>query len=70
MPRIGVTAAIGIALLGFGVVLLALPSLLGRNSDLSLPLGLVSLALGLGWLVLRSWPAVADDDEDDNGAVL
>jgi len=72
MPRIGVTAAIGIALLGFGgVVLLALPSLLGRNSELSLPLGLVSLALGLGWLVLRSWPAVAnDDDEDDNGAVL
>jgi len=70
MPRIGVTAAIGIALLGLGVVLLALPSLLGRNAELSLPLGLVALALGLGWLVLRSWPAVGSDDEDDDGAVL
>jgi hypothetical protein len=70
MPRIGVTAAIGIALLGFGVVLLALPSLLGRNAELSLPLGLVSLALGLGWLVLRSWPSAGSDDEDDDGDVL
>jgi len=70
MPRIGVTASIGLALLGFGIVLLALPGLLGHNSDLGLPLGLVSLALGLGWLVLRSWPAVSDDDDSDDGAVL
>jgi hypothetical protein len=69
MPRIGVTASIGLALLGFGIVLLALPAVLGSNSSLGLPLGLVSLALGLGWLVLRSWPSVPDDGGDD-GAVL
>jgi len=71
MPRIGVTASIGLALLGFGIVLLALPAVLGQNSELGLPLGLVSLALGLGWLVLRSWPSVpAEDGDGDDGAVL
>jgi hypothetical protein len=69
MPRIGITAAIGLALLGLGVVFLAMPAVLGGHAELGLPLGLVSLALGLGWLVLRSWPASADDDRDD-GAVL
>ena len=69
MPRLGVTASIGLALLGFGVVMLVVPGILGTNSALALPLGLVSLALGLGWFVLRSWPAVSDDDEDD-GAVI
>lgn len=72
MPRIGVTAAIGLALLGLGVVFLSAPSVLGHNADLGLPLGLVSLALGLGWLVLRSWPASAEDGGGggDDGAVL
>jgi len=71
MPRIGVTASIGLALLSFGIVLLALPAVLGQNSALGLPLGLVSLALGLGWLVLRSWPSVpAEDGDGDDGAVL
>lgn len=69
MPRIGVTAAIGLALLGLGIVLLAMPSVLGGQAEFGLPLGLVSLALGLGWLVLRSWPSARDDDPDD-GAVL
>jgi hypothetical protein len=69
MPRLGVTASIGLALLGFGIVMLVVPGILGRNSALALPLGLVSLALGLGWFVLRSWPAESDDDEDD-GAVI
>lgn len=69
MPRLGVTASIGLALLGFGVVMLVVPGILGTNSALALPLGLVSLALGLGWFVLRSWPAVSDDDDDD-GAVI
>jgi hypothetical protein len=70
IPRIGVTAAIGLALLGLGVVLLAVPTLLGSHADLGLPLGLVSLALGLGWLVLRAWPTSRDDDRDGGGAVL
>jgi hypothetical protein len=38
-----------------------------------LPLGLVCLASGLGWLVLRLWPGPqfgSSDDDDDDGAVL
>lgn len=70
MPKIGMTASIGLALLGFGVVLLAMPSILGHNADLGLPLGLVLLALGLGWLVLRCWPSRVSDDDGDDGAVL
>jgi hypothetical protein len=32
---------------------------------------LLSLASGLGWLVLRLWPAPPDErDEDDDGAQL
>lgn len=70
MPRIGVTAAIGLVLLGFGIVLLVVPTVLGRAAELGLPLGLVSLALGLGWLVLRTWPSRAGRDDGDDGAVL
>jgi hypothetical protein len=69
LPRIGLTAAIGLALLGFGIVLLAVPELFGRGSALALPLGLLSLACGLAWLVLRSWQSDPPEDHDD-GAVL
>jgi hypothetical protein len=71
LPRLGPPAIVGIALLALGLLLVVAPSVLGMSSVYGLPLGLLSLAAGLGWLVLRLWPTPADEpDEDDDGAVL
>lgn len=70
LPRIGLTAAVALGLLGCGVVLLALPDLFGHGSSLGLPLGLFFLALGLAWLVLRCWQSEPPGNHDDDGAVL
>ncbi len=54
-------------------MLLASPSWVGVPSVYGLPLGLLCLAAGLGWLVLRLWPArrqPGDGDGEDDGAVL
>jgi len=69
LPRIGPPAAVGITLLALGLTLVTVPSVVGVPDVYGLPLGLVSLASGLGWLVLRLWPAPPDErDEDDDGA--
>jgi hypothetical protein len=73
LPRIGPPAAVGLALLCLGVVLIAHPALIGVPTTYGLPLGLLTLAAGLGWLVLRLWPAApprGDGDGPDDGAVL
>lgn len=71
LPRIGPPAAVGITLLGLGLTLVVSPTLVGVSEAYGLPLGLVSLASGLGWLVLRLWPGPPDDrDADDDGAIL
>jgi hypothetical protein len=71
LPRIGPPAVVGISLLALGLTLVVAPSLLGVSDVYGLPLGLLSLASGLGWLVLRLWPAPPDErDEDDDGAQL
>lgn len=73
LPRMGPPAVVGLGLLALGLVLLIAPSVLGVSSDLGLPLGLLGLASGLGWLVLRLWPsppAGGDGDGEDDGAVL
>jgi hypothetical protein len=74
LPRIGPPALVGLALLAAGLLLLIGPGWLGVSDTYGLPLGLVALAAGLGWLVLRLWP----DDPDaadggprrDDGAVV
>ena len=69
MPRIGPPAAVGLGLLLVGLLLVTTPGWLGVSSVYGLPLGLLTLAAGLGWLVLRLWPT-PPDDEDDDGARL
>jgi hypothetical protein len=69
LPRIGPPAAVGFTLLALGLTLVISPGILGVADVYGLPLGLLTLASGLGWLVLRLWPAPTDDrDEDDDGA--
>ena len=73
LPRIGPPALVGLALLGLGLVLLVSPSWVGVPSVYGLPMGLLCLASGLGWLVLRLWPSPpqpGDGDGEDDGAVL
>jgi hypothetical protein len=71
LPRIGPPALVGFALLLLGLALVTVPGLVGVSDLYGLPLGLLALAAGLGWLVLRMWPAPPDErDEDDDGAQL
>jgi len=71
LPRIRPPAAVGITLLVLGLTLVIAPGVVGISNVHGLPLGLLALASGLGWLVLRLWPAPPDEhDEDDDGAQL
>jgi hypothetical protein len=72
LPRLGPPALVGLALIAIGLVLVVRPGWLGISDPYGLPLGLVGLAAGLGWLVLRLWPDPPDrgDDGDDDGAVI
>ncbi len=76
LPRIGPPALVGLTLIVMGLLLIASPGWVGVPTPYGVPLGLVSIASGLGWLVLRLWPDHSDGsyddglDEDDDGAVL
>lgn len=73
LPRLGPPALVGLTLLALGLVLVITPGWLGVSSPYGLPLGLIALAAGLGWLVLRLWPDPPhhpEVDHDDDGAVL
>ncbi len=70
LPRIGPPAAVGLVLLTLGFVLVASPGWLGVSSTYGLPMGLLTLAAGLGWLVLRLWPTPPGPGDGDDGAVV
>jgi hypothetical protein len=71
LPRLGPPAAVGLALLVLGLTLVTYPGWVGVSDVYGLPLGLLALACGLGWLVLRLWPGPPEErDEDDDGAIL
>lgn len=70
LPPIGPPAAVGLVLLVLGIVLVSAPGLLGLSDVHGLPLGLLTLAAALGWLVLRLWPTASGPDDHDDGAVL
>ncbi len=77
LPRLGAPAVVGLGLLGLGLLLLVAPWWIGVSETFAIPLGLLALASGLGWLVLRLWPpppgegdADGTGDGDDDGAVI
>lgn len=73
LPKLGPPAAVGLVLLGLGLLLCIAPSVLGLSPRFGLPLGLLALAAGLGWLVLRLWPSPPQrgtGDGEDDGAVV
>lgn len=73
LPPIGPPALVGLTLLGLGLLLLISPGWLGVATRYGLPLGLVGVAAGLSWLILRLWPDPPEspgDSRSDDGAVL
>jgi hypothetical protein len=69
LPRLRAGTLFGILLMAVGVLLLAGPQLIGLAPRVATPLSLVSLAAGIGWLVLRARNGPPDSDHDD-GAQL
>ncbi|MFR9802927.1 hypothetical protein ACL02T_11560 [Pseudonocardia sp. RS010] len=71
LPRVGAAVGVGLVLVVLGIVLVAAPRWIGMSSVYGLPLGLVAIAGGLTWLLMRLWqPADEDADPyDDEGTV-
>ncbi|WP_433781779.1 hypothetical protein ACQPX6_18360 [Actinomycetospora sp. CA-101289] len=72
LPRLGLSSLLGLALLVVGVVLLAVPGLLGGPVGLGIVPGLLAMTAGLGWLVfgLRRGRDEGPATDPDDGAVL
>ncbi|PVZ08947.1 hypothetical protein [Actinomycetospora cinnamomea] len=71
LPRLGLSSMLGLGMLVIGVVLLAVPGLLGGPVGLGIVPGLLAMTAGLGWLVfgLRRGRDEGTHGSDD-GAVL
>jgi hypothetical protein len=70
LPRLGLSSLLGLALLIVGVVLLAVPGLLGGPVGLGIVPGLLAMTAGLGWLVFGLRGGRDTGDGSDDGAVL
>ncbi|MFC7344093.1 DUF308 domain-containing protein [Saccharopolyspora griseoalba] len=68
IPKPGALAGIGVVVLG--LVVLLIPGLAGLPTTAQLPLGLVLISAGIGWLLfrLRRAPPTDPTDPDDDGA--
>ncbi|GAA4808256.1 hypothetical protein GCM10023200_52560 [Actinomycetospora chlora] len=67
LPKLGLSSLLGIGLLIVGVVLLAVPGLIGGPIGLGIVPGLLAMTAGLGWLVFGLRRGRGSDDD---GAVL
>jgi hypothetical protein len=71
LPRLGPPAIVGLVLLALGLILVLAPNWVGVGPAYGLPLGLLTLAAGLGWLVLRLWPDPPEPPSgSDDGAII
>jgi hypothetical protein len=70
LPRLGVSSLLGLGLLIVGVVLLAVPGLLGGPVGLGIVPGLLAMTAGLGWLVFGLRRGRDAGDGSDDGAIL
>jgi hypothetical protein len=71
LPRIGFSSLLGLLLLVVGVVLLALPALVGGGlAGFGLVPGLLAMAAGLGWLVVGMRRSSDDAPGSDDGGTL
>jgi hypothetical protein len=68
LPRLAAPTIGALVLVGVAIVLLALGGAFGLASDLTMLLGVGSLLLGAGLLIMRL--RERPDDDDDDGAVI
>ncbi|MEU5853440.1 DUF308 domain-containing protein [Saccharopolyspora shandongensis] len=68
LPTPGPTTLLGIAVIAVGVLVLLVPGLAGMSSSLSMPLGLVLISAGIGWLLLRLRQGPPPNTGNDDGA--
>lgn len=69
LPKLGAAAVVGLVLVALGIILIAAPQWIGMSGVYGLPLGLVAIAGGLTWLLMRLWQPTAEDPYDDEGTV-
>jgi hypothetical protein len=67
LPTPRPTTLIGFVVIALGVLLLLVPGLAGLSTSFTMPLGLVLISAGIGWLLLRLRHG-GPPNSDDNGA--
>lgn len=70
LPRLRPGTIFGIVLMAIGIFLLAAPTVIGLEPRVATPLALISMAAGIGWLVLRMRQGPPPDSGWDDGAQL
>lgn len=69
LPTPRITTLLGIAVIAVGVLILLVPGLAWMASSLSIPLGLVLISAGIGWLLLRLRQGPPNSGNDDGAQV-
>jgi hypothetical protein len=64
LPKPRLTTIIGFAAIGAGFILLLVPGLTGRLGPVAVPLGLVAISVGIGWLLFRMRQGPPDSGDD------
>jgi hypothetical protein len=70
LPKLRAGTVFGILLIALGIMLLVAPNVVGLEPRIGIPLALVSLVGGIGWLVLRMRQGPPPDSGWDDGARL
>lgn len=70
LPRLGVSSVLGLLLLVAGVVLLAVPGVVGDVLGLGVVPGLLAMTAGLGWLVFGLRRSSDRDGGPDEGGIV
>ncbi|MBB5156226.1 DUF308 domain-containing protein [Saccharopolyspora phatthalungensis] len=60
---------LGIAVIAMGLLILLVPGLAGMSGSLTMPLGLVLISAGIGWLLLRLRQGPPNSEDDDGAQV-
>ncbi len=68
LPRLRPATIVAIVLLVAGIVLLVLPSLIGLDARIATPIALLSVASGIGLLLLRARKHPHEYPDGDDGA--
>lgn len=67
LPTPKLATLVGVAVVAVGLLVLLVPGLAGMASTVTLPLGLVLISAGIGWLLLRLRQGPSDADDDGGG---